>query len=319
MSEEIAATTATEQTTEAASSTEAVVVSGQDTAAETPAASGTLASSDPVEKPVAAPADFPETWRNIIAGDDPKELARLQRMGSPADVWKAYRALEAKISSGQLKSGLKPDATPEEVAQWRKDNGLPETPEDYRPNLPNGMVPGEADMPLIGGFQKTAHELGLTPEQFNKTLSWYFAEADAAKAQQYEADTSFRSQAEDALRAEWGPAYRSEVRGIANFMEANAPAGMADLLFNSRSSDGKLLGDHPEVLRWLSSMVRTVNPLATLVPAGSGDIMKAGEARISEIEQMMRTDPGAYWKNQDIQNEYGKLLEARESMRGRAA
>lgn len=319
MSEEIAVTTATEQTTEAASSTEAVVVSGQDTAAETPAASGTLATSDPVEKPVAAPADFPEDWRQKLAGNDEKELARLQRMGSPADVWKAYRALEAKISSGQLKAGLKPDATPEEVAQWRKDNGLPEKPEDYRPNLPNGMVPGEADMPLIGGFQKTAHELGLTPEQFNKTLSWYFAEADAAKAQQYEADTSFRSQAEDALRAEWGPAYRSEVRGIANFMEANAPAGMADLLFNSRSSDGKLLGDHPEVLRWLSSMVRTVNPLATLVPAGSADPLKAGEARIAEIENIMRTEPDKYWKNPDVQREYGALLEARETVKGRAA
>lgn len=316
MSEEIAATTTEQTTTEAASTTEAVVVSGQETTQE---AAPTLATAEPSEKSVAVPADWPDDWRAKLAGEDAKELARLQRMGSPAEVWKAYRALEAKISSGQLKQGLKPDATPEEVAAWRKENGLPEKPEDYRPQLPNGTVLGEEDAPLIGGFQKTAHELGLTADQFNKTLSWYYGQMDAMKAQQYEADTSFRSQAEDALRAEWGPAYRAEVKGIANFMEANAPAGMADLLFNSRTADGKLIGDHPEVLRWLSSLTRTMNPMATLVPAGSADPMKAGEARITEIEQMMRSEPDKYWKNQDVQNEYGKLLEAREALRGRAA
>lgn len=316
MSEEIAATTTEQTTTEAASTTEAVVVSGQETTQE---AAPTLATAEPSEKPVAVPADWPDDWRAKLAGEDAKELARLQRMGSPAEVWKAYRALEAKISSGQLKQGLKPDATPEEVAAWRKENGLPEKPEDYRPQLPNGTVLGEEDAPLIGGFQKTAHELGLTADQFNKTLSWYYGQMDAMKAQQYEADTSFRSQAEDALRAEWGPAYRAEVKGIANFMEANAPAGMADLLFNSRTADGKLIGDHPEVLRWLSSLARDVNPMSTLVPAGSADPMKAGEARITEIEQMMRSEPDKYWKNQDVQTEYGKLLEAREALRGRAA
>lgn len=324
MSEEVIAQTATDTTP--AASTEAVVVSGTETApqavapaGEAPQPAGTLATAEPTDKVAVAPADWPDDWRAKVAGEDAKELARLQRMGSPADVWKAYRALEAKISSGQLKAAPKPDATPEELAAWRKDNGLPDSPDGYKPELPNGMVPGEAEMPLIGGFQKTAHELGMTPEQFNKTLSWYFAEQDAAKAAAYEADKAFRTEAEEALRAEWGPAYRAEVKGIANFMEANAPSGLADVLFNARTADGKLIGDHPEMLRWLNSLARTVNPLATLVPAGTADPMKAGEARIAEIEQMMRTDAQAYWKNPAVQTEYGKLLEARQAMRERAA
>ena len=284
-----------------------------------PAASGTLLTSEPADKPVIAPADWPEDWRSKVAGEDAKELARLQRMGSPADVWKAYRALEAKISSGQLKQGLKPDATPEEIKTWRAENGLPESPEGYKPQLPNGMIPGEADAPLINGFQKTAHELGMTADQFNKTLAWYYGELDNVQATQVEADKAFRGEAEEVLRAEWGAGYRSEVKGIANFIEASAPAGLGDMLFNARTPDGKLIGDHPEVLRWLSSLVRTVNPMAKLVPAGSADPMKAGEARISEIEQTMRTDPQAYWKNQAMQDEFGQLLQARETMKGRAA
>ena len=316
----------TSTTTDSAAPSGAVSVSGAEDQAQgttpaggAPEASGTLAGSDPVEKPVAAPADWPDDWRAKLAGEDQKELARLQRLGSPADVWKAYRALEAKISSGQLKSAPRADATPEEIATWRKENGLPETPEGYKPELPNGMVPGEADAPLIGGFQKTAHELGLTPEQFNKTLQWYFAEADAAKVQAFEQDKAFRSEAEDKLRAEWGAGYRSEVRGIANFMEANAPPGLGDVLFNARTQDGKLLGDHPEVLRWLSSVAKQINPMATLVPAGTTDVVKAGEARIAEIENVMRTDQRAYWNDSKMQSEYMALLEARDGNRNRAA
>jgi len=325
MSEEIAATTATEQTpTEAASTTEAVVVSGQETAQDTaPAASGTLATSDPVEKPVAAPADFPEDWRQKLAGGDEKELARLQRMGSPADVWKAYRALEAKISSGQLKSGLKPGATPEEVAAWRKENGLPETPEGYVPQLPNGMVPGEADTPVIDWFKNAALKNNITPDQFNGVLSEFFAYQTEMKQQEFEREQALRNQWEDRLRSEWGPEYRSNLRGINNALSQFLPPHVMDRIWGARANgeDGAVysLGNDPEVLAGLNLLARAINPMSTLVPAGSGDIMKAGEARISEIEQMMRTDPGAYWKNQDIQNEYGKLLEARESMRGRAA
>lgn len=325
MTDETLASPATTETTPAAS-VEAVVVSGTETAqqavapaGEAPQPAGTLATTEPAERPVVAPADWPDDWRAKVAGEDAKELARLQRMGSPADVWKAYRALEAKISSGQLKAAPKPDATPEELAAWRKDNGLPDSPEGYKPELPNGMVPGEAEMPLIGGFQKTAHKLGMTPEQFNKTLSWYFAEQDAAKAAAYEADKAFRTEAEEALRAEWGPAYRAEVKGIANFMEANAPAGLADVLFNARTADGKLIGDHPEMLRWLNSLARTVNPMATLVPAGTADPMKAGEARLNEIKEIMRTDNRRYWADPEMQKEFGKLIEAQQAMAGRAA
>jgi len=325
MSDEILAATTPAETTPAAS-TEAVVVSGtaspaQATTAttEAPAASGTLATTDPVEKVATAPADWPEDWRAKLAGEDKAYIKTLERYASPADLAKAHRELQARMSRGELKAGLKPDATPEEVAAWRKENGLPAAPEEYRPNLPNGMVPGEADKPLIEGFQKTAHELGMTADQFNKTLGWYYGMMDQVQAEAVEKDKAFRATAEDALRAEWGPAYRSEVRAVANFMEANAPAGLADVLFNSRTPDGSLIGDHPEVLRWLNSLARTVNPMASLVPAGTGDVMKAGEARIAEIEQMMKTDYRGYWNNPDIQREYGQLIEARQATRGRAA
>lgn len=326
MSEEVIA--ASTETTPAASTSEAVVVSGTETAAQAmppaggaPEATGTLATAEPTDKVSVAPADWPDDWRAKVAGEDKAYLKTLERYGSPADLAKAHRELQARMGRGELKAGLKPDATPEELAAWRKDNGLPDTPEGYVPQLPNGMVPGEAEMPLINGFKEVAHKANIPPAAFNEVLTWYFAEQDAAKAAAFEADRSFRSTAEDALRAEWGPAYRAEVRGIANFMEANAPPGLGDVLFNSRTPDGNLIGDHPEVLRWLNSLARQINPMSSLVPAGSADPMKAGEARIAEIEQIMRSPEAneKYWRNPAVQEEYGKLLEARMSLKGRAA
>ncbi len=71
---------------------------------------------------------------------------RLDRFDSPAAVAKSYRELEAKVSSGELKAPVKPpaaDAKPEEVAAWRKEQGLPETAQAYVEGLklPNGTSP----------------------------------------------------------------------------------------------------------------------------------------------------------------------------------
>src|SRR5688572_23894721 len=97
-----------------------------------------------------APADWPADWRQKLAGEDKKTLERLGRMASPADLLKSYRALEQKISAGELKKGLPENATPEQVAEWRREQGLPEKPEGYLENLslPDGVVLGEADKPM---------------------------------------------------------------------------------------------------------------------------------------------------------------------------
>lgn len=285
-------------------------------AAEPAKGAETILSKEPEAKPVAAPADWPDDWRVKLAGEDKAYLKTLERYDSPAALAKAHRELQVKMSSGQLKAALKADASDEEKATWRKENGLPEKAEAYEPKLPGGVVLGEADAPLLKGFQETAFKAGMTPGQFNEALTWYFGEQDAIQAKQFEEDKGFKSQAEDELRKEWGSSYRAEVAGIRNFL-ALAPEGVADRLFGGRTADGKLIGDDPHVLKWLASLSREVNPMASLVPAGSADPMKAGEGRIKEIEGMMNSE--AYWKDSSVQEEYRALIEARDKTQRRSA
>jgi hypothetical protein len=77
-------------------------------------------------------ARWPATTRRL-----PKRLARFP---GPADLSKSFRSLEQKLSSGEFKKPLAENATPEEKATWRKENGLPEKAEEYvaKLALPNG-------------------------------------------------------------------------------------------------------------------------------------------------------------------------------------
>src|SRR3546814_8159770 len=78
---------------------------------------------------------------------------------------KSQRALEQKLSSGEFKKAIGPDATPEQIAEWRKEQGIPEKPEDYDLKFDNGLVIGEADKPLVAEFLKASHATNVTPAQ----------------------------------------------------------------------------------------------------------------------------------------------------------
>jgi hypothetical protein len=291
-------------------------------ASEAPAAqTGTLLGSEPTDKPVAAPADWPADWRQKIAGDDAKELARLQRLGnSPADVYKAYRALEAKLSSGQAKPALPDNPTPEQLTEWRKANGIPEAPDGYEPALPDGMVLGEADKPLVTDFQRVALDANMTTQQFNKTLEWYHKHVDNFRAQQEEADTASRREVEDTLRSEWGNEYRGNINAVNNTMRMYFGDAAAEIL-SARTPSGKMVGDFPEFIKGMALTAKELNPAMGLIPAGSSNPLQATESRISEIEAMMKA-PNAgdiYWRNEKVQAEYLQLIEAREKYAGRSA
>lgn len=287
---------------------------GADAAPVAAEPTGTIAGSDPEDKPVAAPADWPEDWREKLAGKDDKMLARLKRFQSPANVLKSWRELEQKISSGEFKKQPGKDATPEQLAEWRKENGIPDKPDDYKFDL-GGFIPAEADKPILENFKALAHEQSLSPDIANKMVGWYFQQQEQAVAQQVAADKEFHIGSQVELRAEWGPEFRANVNAMNTFLDATAPDGLKDRLFGARLADGKLLGDDPHMLRWLAQLARDMQPGADLVPVGTTNVNKGVTERIAEIESMMRDDPQKYYQGKYDQ-ELLKYYAARDRMKG---
>ncbi|MGF7446190.1 hypothetical protein V7P28_21410, partial [Klebsiella michiganensis] len=81
-----------------------------------------------------------------LAGDDAKYRKQLERYASPEALAKAHRELQSKMSSGEFRAAKLPEnPTNEELARWRKDNGVPDKADDYLADLPSGIVLGDED------------------------------------------------------------------------------------------------------------------------------------------------------------------------------
>lgn len=252
-------------------------------------------------------------WREHLAAGDEKVMARLQRFNTPGDIFQSYRAMEQRMSSGELKSALPKDAKPEEVTKWRQENGIPEVPEKYDLKFDDGLVIGDDDKPVIGEFLKVAHAANLTNDQTKGAVKWYYDEIERQLAERQEQDKTAEKNAQDALRADWGNDYRGNINRVHALLDM-APTGVKDALLNGRMADGTPVGSHPDMLRFLSMVSRQLNPVGTVVPGAGANIGNAIEDEITAIEKTMREDRKTYNKDEKMQARYRELLSARERL-----
>ncbi len=315
--------TATTETTATTTATDTTATTAAATTTTTETGGTTIVDGAATEKPVASPATWPEDWRAKLAGEDKNYLKTLDRFADPAALAKAYRELNAKFSSGEYKRNAPPgkDATPEDLAAWRKEQGIPEKPDDYKITPPAGFVFGDADKPILDSLKAYGVANGLTNDAMNKVTSWWASEQEGILARQSEEDSAFKQKAEDVLRTEWGPEFRRNVNAAKSLL-ATAPEGIADRLVAGRTADGRLIGDDPAILQWLAQLSREMNPAASLVPAGTDNAPKAIDDEIKQIESLMGKRDSEYWKGpkaNDLQSRYRELITAREKMSSRAA
>lgn len=276
----------------------------------------------PPADPKAVAPDWPDDWRDKLAKGDEKVRKRLDRFQSPADVLKSWQSLEQKLSSGDMKAKLPDDATEEQIAAYRKENGIPEKPEGYLENLPNGLVIGDEDKPLVESYIERVHGKNADPAVVAETLDWYYKVQEDQIAQQAEADTQAKQKFDDELRAEWGGEYRSNINSIYAFLDSAPSADdgtpLKELMLGSRLADGTPIGNHPTMLRWLARLASDANPAGFVSPGAGGSQVESVEAEIEEINKVMRSNRAAYNKDEKMQARYRDLLSAREKLKDRA-
>lgn len=258
------------------------------------------------------PQDWPDDWRSKLSPDG-KHAKTLDRFASPNALLDSYLALRGKVDSGELKAvKAYPDkGKPEEQAAWRKEHGIPDSPDGYSLKFPDGLVVGDDDKPFVDDFLKTAHGVNATPEQVNNLLHWYYGNQEKAVQQLEEKDVAYLKDTEDTLRAEWGGEYRTNVNAIKGLIDT-MPQDIQDAFANARLGDGTALMSNPHMARWLVHTARTINPMATVVPGAGAAAASAIDDEIAQIENVMRTDRKAYNGNEKMQERYRVLLGARE-------
>ena len=277
---------------------------------------GTIADGNVSEKSIPTPADWPEDWRMKLAGEDKSYLKTLDRFNSPADLAKAYRDAQQRLSAGNLRSVLPDNPTEEELKTWRSENGVPDSPDKYDVNLGDGFVWSDADKPLLDDFAAYAHQANMPANQVKQVLGWYASIQERQQAAIEEADEVFHQESEDKLRSEWGNEFRRNTNAIANLLDVHStPEVKADILL-ARLPNGRRLGDDPAALKVLASMAREANPEYTVVPSAG---FQNFEGELEALQKKVGTQE--YWRDPKMQARYSELLEAkvaRES-KGRAA
>lgn len=266
---------------------------------------------------------WPDDWRKQFAGDDDKALKQLDRYQTPADIFKSLRAAQQKISSGEYKKAdLPKDATEEQVAEWRKEQGIPEKAEGYLENLPDGLVIGDDDKVLVEGFIGDMHAENAPPGIVHKAIDWYYRNQEQALASQQEADTAFKASAEDELRSDWGNEYRANLSSAMSLLDTMPTledgTAVKDLFMKGRLADGTPIGNHPGVLRWLVNMASESGHSGFIAPSDGASRAESVDSEISSIEKTMREKPREYYGDEKMQARYRTLLTAREKLKASA-
>ena len=260
----------------------------------------------------------PDAWttkRATYANGDEKILARLSRYSSEKDMVNALIAAQNKISSGGLRAPLPENPTPEEMAAWRAENGVPLTQKDYGVKVPDGADPAQTEE-----FLATAHELNMTPAQVEKMIAWKTTTDQKAMEQRAELDASARQAGTDELRQDWGPEYKLNINLVTGLLDA-APQGVKEQLMGARLANGTLFGNDPNSLRWLASLAREINPTATVVPGSGVNAAQAIQSEMQSLQALMADRNSEYWKGPKAeanQKRFRDLAVVNEKVRAQA-
>lgn len=198
-------------------------------------AGGGAAQAGATSPLIGADGKFLPGWSKLLGGTDALEA----KFTDPKALVGSYQSLEKLISAkGIIPPG--PNATPEQKAEFFKALGRPDKPEDYGiskapEKLGDKPFPKELwDQERATGFSKVAHDIGLTKAQA-EALAAFDMTTGQARFEKFNAmQTKAISDAEGALKTEWGPKY---AENLALAQKAAKEAGGDALLAHPLAND----------------------------------------------------------------------------------
>jgi hypothetical protein len=259
---------------------------------------------------------FPENWREGLATGDVKKIERLSRYATPQAVADALLSVQARISAGELRSNVPfPEkGTDAEKAEWRKEQGLPETHDKYELKLRDGLTIPAEDKDRIGSFTQALHAKNAPPAVVSQAVEWYYDEVAKATEERATKDKAAVESTRDSLVAEMGVAEFKTNLNLVNGMIETMPASVKELFKGGRLADGTpLFGGNADAFKGLADWARKINPVTALVPGAGANTASAINDEIKKYETMMREDRPGWNKDTAGQKRYQELIAAREA------
>ena len=193
-------------------------------------------------------------WRAGLADEKVRTFA--ERFTSPAEAAKAAFELRQKLSNTVELPGK--NASIEDIVQFHRKLGVPESPDQYEVALPNGQKLDNVANERINNFLAAMHGAGAPPAVVQTVFDAYFAIADEATENQEKRIEEARGTAEAELRREWGADYEANVQHARRAANDFGGERFTHFLENA-AIDGIRLGDHPEFTRAFAAAGRRMS------------------------------------------------------------
>lgn len=262
--------------------------------AETGVAENTEASAAEPAAKAADSSSWPDDWRDRLAGGDDKLKNLLNRYTAPDAFAKAFKELRAAYDSRKPAKDeaaeLPENATEEQLAAWRKAKGIPDKPEDYEFEVPEGKELSDSEYEIMMDFAKAMHETNMPADTVKKISSWFLEYEDIVAQKNADRAYQARQDTEERLRAEWGGDYKANVNLMSNVLQEHLGSKAGDFL-SQPLMDGSRLGDNETFIRLMADLSRKVG--GSTAELYTTDVHTTGqglEARKAELMKMMN-DP----------------------------
>lgn len=246
----------------------------------------------------AAPPVVPEDWRARLSGGDSKALERLSRYKTEGDVVKALFETQDKLRSRPEIPKLADNATPEQVADFRKAMGVPGdgTLDAYGIKAPDGYSMTEAETGLITDFVKEMHGKHAPGPLVKQAVDFYYRSQAAAEQAAGKLDMDRQKEWQTQLRDNMGRDFEPMIAAGEAFLNSHfgEKPEVKDQLLNARLPGGGRLGDHPAFVGLIADLALqngfTDRIEANALEAGG----KSLEQQQTELEKLRLSNPGLY-------------------------
>jgi len=227
-----------------------------------------------------------EDWRESLAGGDEAALRQLKRFASPENFAKSYRELQKRLTTGA--PALTEDATPEEIAAYDKQIGVPDKPEGYKLSFPQEMGATEADTATLAAFQEHMKAAHVPPSAAKAAFDFYMKRMQETRAEFGSAaqEANLNSIAE--LRGEWKGREFTRNTGLAKEFLGKHFEGSEDALeqvLNARLPNGVSIGNYAPFVKGIVAMARAYADDEALI---GGDGAGGGKSIADEIADLVK-------------------------------
>lgn len=239
-----------------------------------------------------------------MAGDDAKALEALSRYQSPKDVGKAFIEQRAALSKRAEPLKLADNATPEQVAEYRKGLGVAEVAKDAAPEkfieaygikMPEGYQMTEVERGMVGDYAKWAYDNGHSPREVRAATDFFFRQQAANTQALNKINVDKQREWASQLRGEFGKdhdAYLAAGETYLNSIFQN-DADAKNAFLNARLPGGGLLGDNPVFVKMMTELAMK-NGLTDRIEAN------ALETGGKSLEQQQTELEGLRWSNKEL-------------------